>query len=121
MGDYRKLVVWQRSHSLTVAIHRVLRASRVPWPGGLSEQLAAAVHSIGANIAEGSNQSPPQFARYLSIAMGSTDEAWVHVLLASDLDLLDDTATGMLSELREIRAMLFALRSKVRKDHRQSS
>jgi len=116
MGDYRKLIVWQRSHTLSVAIYRLLQAHRAPWPGKLSDQLAAATHSIGVNIAEGSNQSPAQFARYLSISLGSADEAWAHVHLARELDLLDESANGMLDELREIRAMLFALRAKVRKD-----
>ena len=112
MYPFRKLAVWHRAHELTLAIHEV--TERV-YPGkyaSLVNQMRRASMSVAANIAEGCGQvTAVQFARYLTIAIGSLRELDYHVLLAKDLGVLPlpdfarleariDQVAGMLAMLR---------------------
>src|SRR5262245_48168130 len=89
MFPFRKLSVWRRAHALALMVHEVTeRRSRGRYYS-LINQMRRASASIPANIAEGSGQvTAPQFARYLTIAIGSARELDYHVLLAKDLGVL---------------------------------
>jgi four helix bundle protein len=84
------------------------------------DQLWRAASSISANIAEGAAQdSHRQFARYLTIALGSANEAESHLSLASQAGLLDPvTGQRMIGEIGEIKRMLWVFRDRVRRDPR---
>ena len=68
--------------------------------------------SVGANIAEGaSRESRPDFARFIGIAIGSVCEVEHHLTVCVDLGVLDASAVQrLLSEVAELRRMLFGLR-----------
>lgn len=112
MFPYRKLSVWQRAHALSLMVHEVTERNRRGRFYSLINQMRRASASIPANIAEGSGQvTAPQFARYLTIAIGSARELDYHVLLAKDLGVLPlsdyarlsartDQLCGMLAVLR---------------------
>jgi four helix bundle protein len=112
MQDYTKLLVWQRARSLTVAIHDVTRDASTQAAPGLRSQLMRAVMSISANIAEGAaRDSRIDFARFLTIAIGSTSEAQHHLLVCRDLGLLNEAIEERLTgRVVEVRRMLFSLR-----------
>jgi four helix bundle protein len=114
MRDYTRLVVWQKSRVLSVAVYEVAGAfpNRVP---GLRSQLVRAVMSIGANIAEGCGRdSRADYARFLSIAAGSSSEVVHHLVTASDLGLIEaGLAARLVDQTVEIRRMLFGLRRAV--------
>lgn len=117
MADYRKLLVWKRAHALSVFVYRetmVLDADRGAAHYQLQIRRAAA--SIAANVAEGSAQvSGAQFARYLSMAIGSAAEALNHIAELRSLGLLGDVQSQHIdNELRHIRRMLLALRGHLR-------
>jgi four helix bundle protein len=93
MQDFRKLKVWKQSHELTLDIYKLT----VNFPQcelyGLTSQIRRASASIPANIAEGCCRgSDLDFARFLHISMGSASELDYHLLLAHDLNYLQESA-----------------------------
>lgn len=112
MQDYTRLLVWQRARALTVAIHDVTRDASTQTAPGLRAQLMRAVMSISANIAAGAaRDSRVDFARFLTVALGSTSEVQHHLLLCRDLGLLNEAIEERLTgRVIEVRRMLFSLR-----------
>lgn len=53
MQDYRKLQVWQRSHSLTIEVYQIINDLPREELFGLTSQIKRAISSVPANIAEG--------------------------------------------------------------------
>src|SRR5215510_273430 len=93
MKDFKELKVWQKAHSLTVAIYSASRSFPKEEVYGLTGQLRRAAVSVGANIAEGcGRRSDGEFVRFLQIARGSTAEMEHHLLLALDLKFLTSEA-----------------------------
>jgi len=111
MADFRKLVVWQKAHAMTLDAHRV--AGRIRGTGGsaLRTQIVRAAMSVPANIVEGSRQqNDRQFARFLRIALNSTTELEYHLLLARDLSLIGEAGpVTLVAQVIEVRKMLYGL------------
>lgn len=119
MADFRQFVVWQRAHALTLAVYRVTANFPATERFGLSDQIRRAAVSIGANIAEGSARGKRDFARYLSIAIGSANELEYLLQLATDLRFMDDGALA--SEATQIARMLVRLRQAVLQRRRDAT
>jgi len=109
------LLVWQRAHTLAVAINVTARAFPTALAPGLRSQLLRSSSAIPTNIAEGSNQhSDPQFARFISIAIGSANEVENHLTFARDIGLMAPADSfALLEQLCEIRRMLHGLRKRL--------
>jgi four helix bundle protein len=89
--DFKKQKVWEKSHSLTLAIYRATDTFPKNEVYGLTSQIRRASASIPANIAEGcGRQGDAEFGRFLHIAMGSACELEYHLLLGRDLGFLND-------------------------------
>ena len=116
MRDFHGLVVWQKSHALTLTVYRLTR----PFPDderfGLTSQLRRSAASISANLAEGCGRGGEvEFARFVQIAMGSAAEVEYHVLLAKDLSYLSAADFTLLTNsVQEIKRMLASLLRTVR-------
>jgi four helix bundle protein len=83
---YRKLIIWNESHKLMLAIYKITEN----FPGselfGIISQLRRASLSIPTNIVEGySGKSKKMFYRYLDIAFRSACE--VEYLLEASREL----------------------------------
>jgi four helix bundle protein len=115
MFPFRKLAVWRRAHALTLAIHEVTERTYRGRFVSLVYQMRRASMSIAANVAEGSAQvTPAQFARYLTIALGSAKELDYHVLLARDLSLIPSSDYARLdARIDQVCRMLAVLRQRV--------
>lgn len=117
MGDYRTLRVWDSARELTKAVYRVTEG----FPGaerfGLSSQLRNASASIGANLAEGLGRSSQRdAARFIDIAIGSTNEVEHLVATAHDVGYLTSSvADGLTTVTSGIRQMLTGLQRTIRK------
>lgn len=111
MRDFRKLIVWQKGHSLSIDAHRALDSRRRHGTAASRNQLLRAIASIPANIAEGcGKRSDAEFARYIDIALGSAKESENHLLFARDMGWLDHSTFALFDlRLTEIRKMLFSL------------
>ncbi|MBI1257200.1 MAG: four helix bundle protein [Chloroflexi bacterium] len=117
MKDFRKLVVWEKAHRLTLSIY----GATVPFPTeevyGLTSQIRRAAASIPANIAEGCGRDgDTELARFLQIAMGSASELEYHLLLAHDLGFLADSVYSELDRnTTEVKRMLAAFIQNLRR------
>jgi four helix bundle protein len=118
MQDFRKILVWRRSHGLVLAVRKAI--SRFPRSGysSLKQQIIRAVESIPLNIVEGSSsRSNKEYARFLDISFKSANELDCQLLLARDLKILSPAAyRSFEQEIKEIRKMLFRLQEVVRED-----
>ena len=115
-GDARNLKVFQRAYRLSLELHRVsLNWPRVEQYGGVADQLRRASKSICALMVEGAGRQPgsdAEYRRYLSMAMGSADEARLWCDYAADLDYVArETSLAWQDELSQIARMLHGLRS----------
>ena len=115
MQHFTKLLVWQRSHKLVLAIY----SASVGFPRseqfGLTSQLRRAALSVPTNIAEGSKrQSESDFARFLNMAEGSLAETEYLLMVSRDLGYIQQPAASRhLKEVSEILRMLSGLRSTI--------
>jgi len=116
MQDFRNLDVWTKAHGLTLAIYRATRSFPSDERFGLTSQLRRSSASVAANIAEGCGRGGDRdFARFLTIAMGSAAETEYHLLLAHDLSLLTDSDRADLADMVvEVKRMLASLIRKVK-------
>ena len=90
MSNYRELAVWRKSHSVALDVYRVSLELPKTERYGLQAQMRRAAVSIGSNLAEGSGRaSDRDFARFVSIAIGSASELEYQLELAEDLDFLE--------------------------------
>jgi four helix bundle protein len=116
MYPFRKLSVWRRAHELALQVHQMTEPAfrqRRYW--SLIDQMRRASMSVAANIAEGSGQvTSAQFARYLTIALGSARELDYHVLLAHDLGVLTHSDFARLdARVDQVSRMLAVFRDRV--------
>ena len=117
MKNFKDLLIWQRSHQLTLTIYKASASFPPEEKYGLTSQIRRASASIPTNIAEGcGRQSDAELHRFLTIAMGSASELEYQLLLAKDLTYLSESLFPLLNnELMEIKKMLNAYIQKVRK------
>ena len=111
MGDFKRLAVWNKAHRLVLDIYRASVSFPQEERYGLTAQVRRAAISIPANIAEGCGRSGDrELGRFLRIALGSATEIEYHILLAKDLELLEDDLADSLAEASmEIQRMLAVL------------
>ena len=111
MADFRKLVVWQKAHTLALdvdgALPRIARKKK-----SLATQLERAADSVPALIAEGRGRNTDaDFAHFITMAIGSATEVENHVQRAYDAHLMPENAyTYLTRNSIEVRKMLIGLR-----------
>jgi four helix bundle protein len=114
-GNVRELKVFQRAYRLSLVLHRAsLGWPRVEQYGGVADQLRRSSKAVCALMVEGGGRQPgsnAEFRRYLSMAMGSADEARLWCEYAADLDYVPrETSLVWQDELSQIARMLHGLR-----------
>ncbi len=117
-GDVWALKVFQRAYRLSLALHRAsLSWPRVEQYGGVAEQLRRASKSVCALLVEGAGRQPgsdAEFRRYVTMAIGSADEARLWCCYAADLDFVTAAQSrAWQDELSEIARMLNGLRERL--------
>jgi four helix bundle protein len=113
MGDFKKLLVWQKAHALALRVHRAAARIRGSQNAALRNQMTRAAQSIVANIVEGRAQtSEREFGRFLGYSLGSSSELEQHLITAHDIKALPDTEFNEITAmLVEVRKMTHGLRS----------
>ena len=116
MQDFRKLKVWQKSHRLVLTTYAATANFPKTETFGVTAQVRRAAVSIAANIAEGSARSgDKEFARFLSISLGSASELEYFAILTNDLCLLErEDAARLEEDASEIKRVLAGLIAKLR-------
>ncbi len=118
---FRKLLVWKRAHTMTLAVYRVSEKFPKHELFGLTSQIRRSAASVGANIAEGyALGSAANYLRHLHIAVGSLAETEYHLELAHDLGYLADSDYAQLSALaRETGYLLSRLKASIENNTRK--
>ena len=116
MRDFHKLGIWQRSHQLTLDVYKASKSFPKDELFGLTSQIRRAASSIPTNIAEGCGRaSNKDYAHFLQIAIGSASEVEYELLLAHDLEYINDEAFNKLtSETIAIRKMIIKYQSELK-------
>jgi four helix bundle protein len=97
---FEDLVVWQKSHQLTLLIYRLTAAFPKHELYGLVQQMRRAAVSVPANIAEGfKKRSRSDKARYYNIAQGSLEELRYYIILSRDLSYLAPAEVWQVDEV----------------------
>jgi len=117
--SFEDLEVFRRAYRVSLEIHR----KSLEFPSieqyGLGDQLRRASKSICANVAEGfakQRGSAAEFKRFLSMAIGSSDEMRVWVRYGLDLGYIDEpTWQRWRDEYKEVSKMLQGLARNWRK------
>lgn len=110
MRNFQDLLVWRKSHHLTLKVYKVCLTLPKEEVYGLISQMKRSSSSIPTNIAEGRGRdSNPEMRRFLIIASGSSSELEYQLILARDLNYISDEIYKELSDLAvEIREMIHA-------------
>lgn len=75
VNDYKKLVVWQKSMDLVVAVYSLTDKFPKSEQYGLISQMMRCSVSLPSNIAEGSRRKTTKdFSHFLIMALGSGSE-----------------------------------------------
>lgn len=115
MRDFTKLVIWQRSHQLTLKVYAATKTYPKDEIFGITSQMRRSSSSVPTNIAEGCGRnSNPQFLHFLQISAGSLSELNYQFILSKDLFYLE---TNQFQELYnegvELLKMIHAYSSKL--------
>src|SRR5579863_6454603 len=114
MRNFRDLKVWEKAHTLTLAVYKSTQCFPSEERFGLTSQIRRSCSSIPANLAEGcGRRSDGEMARFVQIAMGSGAELSYHLLLSRDF-LSDVEYTRLEAELGGVMRMLSGLSQKLR-------
>lgn len=102
---FEDLLVWQKSHALTLRIYTITKRFPKEELFGLTSQMRRAAVSVAANIAEGfSKRSRADKSRIMNIAQASLEELRYYFILARDLGYIDQAAHW--DDLDEVARML---------------
>ena len=91
LNNYKELKVWQKSYELCLEIYRITVKFPKEERYGLTSQTRRSFVSIPSNIAGGYGRKITiDYIRMLCIVYGSVSELETQILLAEDLDLIDE-------------------------------
>jgi four helix bundle protein len=109
---YEDLNAWQRAYEVALEVDRLTNESSFDKKWALKDQMLRSSLSISSNIAEGfGRKSKKDFARFLLIAMGSTEELRSQIRFARDTGLIKDSDFNSVHDkLLEIGKMITGLR-----------
>ncbi|MDC8098557.1 four helix bundle protein [Chryseobacterium rhizosphaerae] len=116
MRDFKKFEVWQLSHQLTLKVYTSTKSFPKEEVFGLTSQIRRSFASIGYNISEGSGRnSDKEFANFINIALGSSNEAENQLILAKDLGYIhENDYQNILEELTILKKKLVTLWNKLK-------
>jgi len=89
--SFEKLNAWQESRQLVVSVYQLLDKFPKFEKYALCDQLRRAIVSVPSNLAEGSGRlSAKEQLRFIEISYGSLMEAYCQLILANDLNYIDN-------------------------------
>ena len=111
LQTHKDLKVWQESRKLVSEIYTLTSKFPKDEIYSLTAQIKRAAISISSNIAEGSaRDSNKEYIHFLYIALGSVAELDTQLILARDLNFIDEKDYEIINKkLKEIGKMLSGL------------
>ena len=115
MHNFKELKFWQKARRLTKSTYLVTDKFPKEERFGLTNQIRRSIVSVSSNIAEGCGRgTDKELIRFLDIAQGSACELESQLILAYDLEFIDEQELNYLSrEIDEIQKMMFSFRRKL--------
>ncbi len=115
MRDYKKYLVWAKSHQLTLDVYKTMTIYPRDEIFGLVSQMKRSSSSIPTNIAEGCGRSSDKdFCRFLYFSFGSANELEYQIILSIDLNFITpENGQNLLLQIEEVKKMLNGLISKL--------
>ena len=109
--DYRDLIVWQKAIALVRTLYETTKEFPQDEMFGLISQIRRAAVSVPSNVAEGQQRnSTTEFRRHLSIALGSLGELETQIIIAAEVEYIDNPERECLQrDIAELRRMLCGL------------
>jgi four helix bundle protein len=116
VSGYKKLFVYQKSKELVLTIYRLTAKYPRSETYSLVDQMRRSAVSVPANLIEGySKESSAEFARFLTISIGSLAELEFYIELSLDLKYIDqDNSQKVYSLIYEVKKLLYGTRKAVR-------
>ncbi len=91
MYSFESLKAWQEARKLVVSVYQVLDNFPKFEKYALCDQLRRAIVSVPSNLAEGSGRiSLKEQIHFIEISYGSLMEAYNQLILATDLNYIDE-------------------------------
>lgn len=114
--SFTDLVVWQETHKLVLMIYKTTEDFPIKEQFGLTSQIRRAVTSITSNVAEGfSRQGFKEKLQFYYIARGSLTETQNQLLIARDLNYLDQEEFNKITkQMTSVHKLLNAFISKTK-------
>ncbi|MBS0193291.1 MAG: four helix bundle protein [Proteobacteria bacterium] len=101
-AHFRELDVWRLAMALAKRVYEFTASFPKEHRFGLASQLQRAAVSIPSNIAEGNARaSTKDYARFVSMALGSSAELQTQLLLARELAMGEDAVRGDAMDMYE--------------------
>ena len=118
MHNFRKLDIWLDGVELADTIYTLTESCPKSEVFGLASQMQRAAVSVPSNIAEGSGKdSEKDFARFLSIALGSLYELETQVEIAYRRGYIETpNYYSLCSKLESLQKRIYTLHDRVAKD-----
>ena len=102
MNTFESLLVWQKSHQLTLKIYEITKSFPKEEIFGIASQIRRAAYSVPSNIVEGRKKSTiPHRLSFLSHSIGSLEEVKYFLLLSKDLGYLNQEIYDTIFPLTE--------------------
>jgi len=115
MAGYEELLVWRAARHLAAEVYRLSAGSGFHGDRALRDQVRRASVSIASNIAEGHQRKYRRdFARFLTISLGSTGEVRTQLYIAGDLGYVAPAEQArLLAAFQQLAAGIDSLRAQV--------
>ena len=115
MRDFKKYDIWKLSHQFTLTIYSISTSFPKDETYNLISQIKRSALSIPTNIAEGCGRNTDkEFNQFLNIALGSATETEYLILLAKDLNYLDEVNYILLEQqINTIKSKIYTLKNKL--------
>lgn len=116
MGNFRNLLIWQKSMILVTGIYQATKTFPKEELFGLTSQIRRCAVSIPSNIAEGvGRESNPELLRFLNIAIGSLFELQTQIEIAFNVGLFNENDfKNLYDNTRELEIMMVSFLKKLK-------
>lgn len=107
---FENIIAWQKAHAFRLLVYHITKEFPDDERFGLTSQFHRAAISIGANIAEGYKKlSKADKLRFMNISEGSIEECRDYIILARDLEYINNEQFMSLHDsLEETSKLLIA-------------
>lgn len=97
--SFKEVIAWQKAHQFVINIYKTCAHFPSYEKYGLCSQFQRAAVSIAANIAEGYRKNGmADKLKFLNIAQGSLEECRYYIILARDLEYINNEKYNELNQ-----------------------